>query len=351
MKKFEGKFLEADSYAALLFEGIYGHATVYVNGKIVYEHANGYLGFEVPLSGYLKAGKNEIVVEVDNSLEPNSRWYTGSGIYRPAYLIQKKKPFIQDVTIQTVSIYPAKISVLVKSELAADIRISNPDGKEIISCAQGKKNEPVIIEIPDAVLWEENQPYLYSCTITTSTDEWKQKFGIRLLEWGADKGFCVNEKSVKFRGGCIHHDNGVLGACEFADAADRKIRILKEQGYNAIRSAHNPCSEEILEACDKYGMYVIDEVFDGWYIPKTYHDYSRIFEKSYEADLKEMVRKDKNHPCVICYSIGNEVTETAENKGIELTGKMVEILHKADHTRPVTCGINPMLNWLIKRGF
>lgn len=161
---------------------------------------------------------------------------------------------------------------------------------------------------------------------------------------------CVNKKSVKLRGGCIHHDNGVLGACEFVDAAERKIRILKEQGYNAIRSAHNPCSEEILEACDKYGMYVIDEAFDGWYIPKTYHDYARVFKHHYAADLKAMAQKDKNHPCVISYSIGNEVTETAEERGIKLTEEMVQILHEADSTRPVICGINPMLNWLVKRG-
>ena len=152
------------------------------------------------------------------------------------------------------------------------------------------------------------------------------------------------------RDSCNHDHNGVLGACGFADAEERRVRILKENGFNALRIAHNPASRALLDACDRLGMYVMDEAFDGWYIPKDYHDYSRDFFEGYKADLRAMVEKDYNHPSVIMYSIGNEVTETAGEKGITLAKEMRDILHELDDTRPVTCGINVLLNVYVTLG-
>ena len=163
-------------------------------------------------------------------------------------------------------------------------------------------------------------------------------------------GFLINGKRTLLRGGCIHHDNGVLGACSYPDAEERRVRILKEQGFNALRISHNPASRALLDACDKLGMYVMDECFDGWYIPKNYHDYSRDFFEGYKDDLRAMVEKDFDHPCVVMYSVGNEVTETASEKGVKLCGEMRDLLHSLDPTRPVTCGINVLLDVYIKKG-
>ena len=169
-------------------------------------------------------------------------------------------------------------------------------------------------------------------------------FGIRELQWSAKTGLTVNGQRALLRGGCIHHDNGILGACGFSEAEERRVRILKEAGYNAIRSAHNPMSRAMLDACDKLGMYVMDECFDGWYTPKNYHDYSRFFVDCWRDDLKNMVEKDFNHPCVIMYSVGNEVSETATDEGVRVCGMLTEYVHSLDDSRPVTAGVNVLLN-------
>ena len=154
----------------------------------------------------------------------------------------------------------------------------------------------------------------------------------------------VNGQRVLLRGGCIHHDHGVLGACEFRDAEERRIRILKENGFNAVRIAHNPASQITLETCDKLGMYVLNETFDGWYIPKTYHDYARWFSEDWKQDVTAMVESARNHPSVILYSHGNEVSETATERGTEVCRELTDFIHSLDPTRPVTAGINVLLN-------
>ena len=178
----------------------------------------------------------------------------------------------------------------------------------------------------------------------TDTDEQTIFYGIRNLAWSAETGLTVNDKPVLLRGGCIHHDHGVLGACEYQDAEERRIRILKESGFNAVRMAHNPASQTTLEICDRLGMYVMNEAFDGWYIPKTYHDYSRRFETDWRSDVTAMVESSRNHPCVIMYSIGNEVSETATPKGVEVCKRLTEFVHSLENTRPVTAGVNVLLN-------
>ena len=228
------------------------------------------------------------------------------------------------------------------------LEIFSDSGK--IASAEGTD---VTITIPDAHLWSSEDPYLYTCQATllqggTVIDTAKSSFGIRTLSWGKD-GFLVNSKSVLFRGACIHHDNGVLGACGFHDAEFRRVRILKEAGFNAIRSSHNPISKAMFDACDKLGMYVIDEAFDMWLIKKNPYDYAgEKFSKWWKDDIAAMISKDYNHSSVVMYSVGNEITELGLATGQEQARIMTEFCHTQDHTCPVTAGINLMLATMAK---
>lgn len=340
-KKFNLTEEDLTQYVALFFEGVYQNATVYLNDEMLYFHAYGYTEFEVELKNAV-AGENSVRVEVDNSSEPNSRWYSGSGIYRPVTLLVKPKDYIKDVRVVTKSICPPMVEISC-SHLDAKVQIFDDD-----ICLYDGVCGKILIE--NAELWSAETPKLYKAILSSETEELEVWFGIRMLEWNCEEGLLINKIPTKLRGGCIHHDNGILGACTYRDAEYRKIRILKEAGYNAVRCAHNPCSRYLLEACDVLGMYVMDESFDMWYIPKTKYDYAKVFEQEYHADLTAMVEKDRNHPCVIIYSIGNEISETAQEKGIVLTKEMVEYMHSLDDTRPVTCGVNLFLNGLISKG-
>ena len=210
------------------------------------------------------------------------------------------------------------------------------------------------IEVPDAALWDCDHPNLYRCVVRFagddgSRDESETTFGVRTLAWG-DDGLLLNGRRVIIQGACIHHDNGVLGPCAYADAVERKVRLLRACGYNAVRSAHNPCSRALLDVCDRLGVLVMDEYIDHWYIHKTQHDYVDYFNDWWRRDLNDMVRKDRSHPSVVLYSTGNEVSETAQPKGIALTQAMTDHLHGLDPTRPVTCGVNIFFNFLSSIG-
>lgn len=339
-----GKTFELDAAmlgksVALHFEGVYQNCKVYVNGKLAGSHRYGYTAFDVNISDFVESGENNIRVEVDNSLEPNCRWYSGSGIYRPVHLLIREQNHISQVHMETVQIQPAKVRVDVKTTQDSDITVDIYEGKKRV--ASGK---PGLLEVPEAKLWSAEKPFLYTILVRTDTDERVIAFGIRKLEWNAEKGLTVNGQRVLLRGGCIHHDHGVLGACEFRDAEERRIRILKENGFNAVRIAHNPASQITLETCDKLGMYVLNETFDGWYIPKTYHDYARWFSEDWKQDVTAMVESARNHPSVILYSHGNEVSETATERGMEVCRELTDFIHSLDPTRPVTAGINVLLN-------
>lgn len=331
-------------YTALLFEGVYRYATVRLNDEVIGTNVNGFSDFTVELTGKLIEGENELEVIADNTLTPNCRWYTGSGIYRPVQLIQKETNDIESVRITTLSVKPAKIKIDILSKSHPHVEIY--DGAILLY-----KGEAGEIEFENAKLWNVGTPYLYKCVVKTENDSEEVMFGIRTVEAVPERGLLINGEATLLRGGCIHSDNGVLGACSFKEAEYRKVKILKDAGYNAIRCAHNPCSRYFLEACDELGMFVLDEAFDGWYIPKEYHDYSRDFYADYEFTLSRMVEKDFNHPCVILYSIGNEVSETAEDKGIELCGKLRDFVKSQDSTRPITCGVNLLLDVYAQLGF
>lgn len=329
----------------LLFEGVYQNATVTVNGRQVAFHKYGYTEFYADISDVVVAGTNTVVVYVNNTLVPNCRWYTGSGIYRPVSLIIRDKSYIKKAFVKTVSYSPAIIDVSAETSVDMDLACEIYEGSKLV--ASGKVGE---IAVPNAKLWSAETPHIYTLKVAGSTDTYTTTFGIRKIEWSAENGLTVNGDVIKMKGGCIHHDNGVLGAVSHFDAEYRRVKILKEQGFNALRVSHNPASRYLLDACDELGMYVIDECFDGWYIPKDYHDNSRAFWDNWQDDLRSMVNKDINHPSVIMYSMGNEVTETAEDKGIKLLADMRDFVKSIDNTRPITCGINVLLNVYVQLG-
>lgn len=321
------------------FEGVYKNSTVSLNGNVVGGHKYGYTTFTVELTGLNYGGENTLTVVADNSKLPNSRWYTGSGIYRPVWLYVGDAAHIayQGVKITTLSINPAVIRVETKANAGVSVEIL--DGDTVIATGSGAVCE---ITVPNAKLWSDETPNLYTARVSCSSDVVEEKFGIRKISW-SNKGLFINGKETLLRGGCVHHDSGILGAATYDESEWRRVRILKEAGFNAIRAAHNPCSRATLEACDHYGMYMMDETFDMWYNRKTKNDYGLDFEENWAEDTAAMVRRDYNHPSVILYSIGNEVAEPCEAKGIEYGKKQIDLIHSLDATRPVTCGLNLMI--------
>lgn len=352
-----------DKKVLIEFEGIYHNGEVYINGKKAAYRPYGYTNFYVDTEGFFQYGKeNEIKVIARNADQPNSRWYSGTGIYRPAYLYvgEEKHIPVNGVKIRTLSYDPARIEVVVKTSSPGEVSLEIEfEGNKVLAVKGESTKENGQIEayqtifqldVPNAKLWDTEHPNLYTCKAVFGEDEVTETFGIRELIWNPQVGMTINGERVILRGACFHHDNGVLGACTYPEAEERKMRILKENGYNAVRSAHYPCSKALLDACDRVGMLMMDEYVDVWYIHKTKYDYAGQLADWWKQDLKDMVDKDYNHPSVIMYSTGNEVAETAQEKGIALTGDMTNYLHSLDSIRPVTCGINIFFNFLSSIG-
>ena len=334
----------------LEFEGVYHNAEVWLNGQKAAFRPYGYTNFYVDCAPYLHTGENELRVIARNADQPNSRWYSGAGIYRPVQLWTARGAHItlNGVKIRTLSLDPAVVEVRVKTTAPGTVRLTVDD---LPAVQQESDGEAVFtLTLDNARLWTPETPNLYTCRVSFADDEVTETFGVRKVEWGTD-GFLLNGKRYIIQGACIHHDNGLLGAVCDPDAVARKVRLLKENGYNAIRSAHNPCSKALLTECDRQGMLVMDEYIDHWYIHKTEHDYVDYFAEWWQQDLTDMVEKDYNHPCVVLYSTGNEVSETAQKRGIALTKEMTDFLHGLDDSRPVTCGVNIFFNFLSSIGF
>lgn len=341
------------------FEGVYRKAEVWIGEKQAAFRPYGYTNFYVDLTPYLVIGKKiRIRVIARNADQPNSRWYSGAGIYRPVNLWIGEAAHIpvNGVRIRTLAVTKdktARLEVTVRTNMPGSVKaeIADPDGEKTL--AQSTKDSDgkavMVFNIPKAQLWDVETPKLYTCKVTFGEDVCVEHFGIRTLSWGTN-GLCLNGKRIILQGACVHHDNGLLGAVCDRDAVERKVRILKENGYNALRSAHNPCSKALLDACDRQGMLLMDEYIDHWYIHKTEYDYVPYFETWWRQDLSDMVEKDYNHPCVIMYSTGNEVSETGQERGIRLTGEMTAFLHSLDDSRPVTCGVNIFFNFLSSIG-
>ena len=332
---------------ALEFEGVYRDARVHVNGAAAEVPPYGYIPFFVWLDGLVHEGDNLIEVEVDVTAQPDSRWYSGAGIYRAVWLWEGAREHIvpQGVRVTTLSLDPPRVRAEVEVEGAElspdlDIRILDDMGREI-GAGSGTLCE---IGLPEAKTWHPDHPFLYDCAVTLQRDgaiidEARVRFGIRTIGWGSE-GLLINGESTKLAGGCIHHDNGPLGACSFPEAERRRVAKLKSLGFNALRMAHNPASGALLDACDELGIFVMEEAWDMWMMKKSAHDYATHFPDCFDSDLIAMVRRDCNHPSIIMYSIGNEVADPIRADGLDVERLMVDLLHALDPTRPVTCGFN-----------
>ena len=343
----------------LYFEGIYMNSSVYVNGKRVGGHPYGYTSFLCDITDAVLPGKNNVVaVRVDNAQQKNCRWYSGSGIYRPVKLICTSPVHIANwgVNVQTKQIASSEATVVVfvkvknetsvpktvflstlleKGEKQSSDKVVIPAGKELELSQEIKVKRPK--------LWDLEHPNLYQAIVKVVDednkvlDETKQTFGIRELKFSTD-GFFLNGKKVLINGGCVHHDNGLLGAAAFGKAEERKVRLMKEAGFNAIRTSHNLPSEAFLDACDRLGMLVIDEAFDGWRDAKNKHDYSELFDKYWQQDVDGMVLRDRRHPSIISWSIGNEVIERKKLEVVTTAHKLAGDVHRYD-ARPVTSAL------------
>lgn len=341
----------ADQTVLVEFEGVYMNAQVFLNGEAVGGHYYGYTDFYVELTGKLRVGDNTLRVIADNSSTPNSRWYSGSGIYRNVNLWTAGKAYIlpERIRVKTVSLDPAVIEVTTEAA-HADGSIASVEVLYNGKTAASGEGFSCMIEVPDAKLWSAETPELYTVRVTlrsaengTVLDEAEIRTGIRTLSWNGEAGLLVNGKSVKLRGGCIHHDHGILGAASHAESEYRRVKRMKAFGYNAIRYSHNPAGKIFLQACDELGMYVVDESFDQWKIPQTAHDYASVFDREWQGDIRAMVRKDFSHPCVIMYGIGNEITDTGLSFGGKIAAAINGYVKTLDVSRPTMIAFNSML--------
>lgn len=367
-KKIFGEEAYADKSVMVEFEGVYMNASVYLNGEKVGGWVYGYTNFYVDLTGKMKIGEeNELKVIADNSQTPNSRWYSGSGIYRPVNLWMGGKQSIhpEGVKVKTRSVDPAVVEISVEAwaqegteAVCTILKEGKTVAQTIISEMKAREKDSGTgssicfgtgaVEIPDARLWSDETPELYTVKTVLKKggeilDEDESSFGIRSLAWDAKKGFQVNGKTVKLRGGCIHHDHGILGACAYDKAEYRRVKKLKEFGFNAIRYSHNPAGKNFLDVCDELGMYVLDETFDQWKLPQSTYDYARHFDEEWQKDVEALVSKDYNHPSVIMYCIGNEITDTGLPFGADIAGMLSDAFHCLDETRPTVLANNAML--------
>ncbi|MCC8074930.1 MAG: DUF4982 domain-containing protein [Clostridiales bacterium] len=359
----------------LEFEGVYRNAMVYVNGDYAGGHPYGYTNFYIELDDFLKYGqRNEIKVVANDSAEEDSRWYSGSGIYRNVNIMVGNHLHIAadgvKITTPEVEEDCATVQVAVRMENRGCRRHKVKVVTELFDrdgTIAGKESTPVSVfanqEIPirQRILvdhpkrWDVEQPNLYVCVVKILEDgevldEVKETFGIRTLTMNAKHGLRLNGKEIKLRGSCIHHDNGILGAATLESAERRRCRQLKDAGFNCIRSAHHPISKAMLDACDRIGMLVLDELSDMWTRTKNNNDYAREFPDYWEKDVEQMVAKDYNHPSVIMYISGNEIPEASSPKGAELNRKITEKFHALDDTRYVTVAINGLLSCMDRMG-
>ena len=350
-KKFrvENAELKDDSRAKLHFEGVYQRAEVFINGQKAGQHSYGYTPFTIDITPYLYKDnrENEVVVKVDNSGQPNCRWYSGSGIYRHVWLLTMPALHIAEngVFIITPEVTKDKatiqVEVTVQNEAATALRdFVEVEGqkKEVVLDAGESKSILFTYTIERPQLWSPNSPYLYTANakLSNHNSRLSTKFGVRTFSFDAEKGFILNGIPLLINGSCVHHDDGILGAMAFDDAEIRKVRLMKEAGFNLIRTSHNPTTRAFLDACDSLGMLVIGEAFDGWRSAKLKYDYSTLIDSCYREDIYAMVLRDRNHPSIISWSIGNEVIERKEIRVITTARQLKAAVLECDTTRPVT---------------
>ncbi len=366
-KTFEAPITWKDKHVSIYFEGVYMNSEVFVNGISLGIQPYGYTSFRYDLSPYLNFGnQNVISVKVDNSEQINSRWYSGSGIYRHVWLEVNNLVHIAPwgAAITTPDVSSNKATVQIKTVVKNDTdqpqsivlqtqllsgnseKVGNDQGKLEVS-ANSEKEITQTIVVSNPLLWTPETPNLYLVQVQILKnegviDQIEIPVGIRSIKFTAENGFQLNGKTVNMNGGCIHHDNGCLGAAAFDRAEERKVELLKEAGFNAVRTSHNPPSEAFLRACDRLGLLVIDESFDGWKVNKNPNDYAKFFDQWWKRDLDAMVLRDRNHPSVIMWSIGNEIIERKDPEAVETAKMLVAEIKSIDTSRPVT---SAMTTW------
>ena len=341
----------------LYFEGVYMNSSVYVNDKLVGGHPYGYTSFFCDATEAMVPGKKNIIkVRVDNSQQKNCRWYSGSGIYRHVWLIHAPQLHIANwgVRIHTPEVSEAEATVevktIVKNETANNKEIKvltkiegAQDAITTITLAAGSQQEvKQLLTVKSPKLWDIDSPNLYQATVSIlendkPIDSYQQSFGIRTISYSAN-GFFLNGKKINISGGCLHHDNGILGAAAFDRAEARKVRLMKEAGFNAARTSHNLPSETFLDECDRQGLLVIDEAFDGWREAKNKYDYSSLFDRYWQEDIEGMVLRDINHPAIMAWSIGNEVIERKKLEVVTTAHKLASKIRQYDN-RPITSAL------------
>lgn len=359
---------EADTNKKVLiqFDGSYMNTDVWLNGRHIGNHAYGYTSFWFDMTDYVKFGENNVIaVQVKNEGQ-NSRWYSGSGIYRHVWLKITEPVHISQwgIGITTPDVNPSRATVRIKtrvlneaSEPASIILVTNILDKGHIRVARARSEytlEPgkeVLFDQDAAVLnpelWSPDSPDLYTAVSEVYcegrlVDHSETRFGIRSIEFSAEKGFLLNGLPIELKGGCVHHDNGPLGSRAYDRAEERRVELLKASGFNAVRCAHNPPSPAFLDACDRLGMMVIDEAFDMWRIGNNPYDYHLYFDQNWQSDIESFVKRDVNHPSVIMWSIGNEIKEMENPEVIAVEKMLAERVRSLDPTRPVTAAVNQL---------
>ncbi|MDP4210557.1 MAG: glycoside hydrolase family 2 TIM barrel-domain containing protein [Bacteroidota bacterium] len=349
---------------SIYFEGVYMNSEVFINGKSLGIYPYGYSSFSYNLTPYLDFEKeNVIAVRVDNSQQINSRWYSGSGIYRHVWIEVTNPLHVAhwgvSVTTPEVSSKRATVQIdtRVKNEtsqtqnVVLKVHLLNSNSKnsaegqiKVALAANSEKEIHQTITVSEPSLWTPETPHLYQAQVQVIkdkqvVDDTKTGFGIRSIKFTPENGFQLNGKTVKINGGCVHHDNGCLGAAAFDRAEERKVELLKKAGFNAVRTSHNPPSEAFLNACDRLGLLVMDESFDCWKIGKNANDYAKYFGQWWKRDLESMISRDKNHPSIIMWSIGNEIPERGDHSAIETAKMLANAIKKIAADRPVTSAI------------
>ncbi len=342
-----------DKVLRLYFEGVYMNAIVYVNGKQAGGHPYGYSSFFVNITPFVHSGINQITVSVDNSNQKNCRWYSGSGIYRHVWLLTTESIFLDEWGLYIHSNPKEKFwEMEMEAPFKGDIQngdkvtwhhsLYDSEGRLVASTEGANINQTMQISNPK--LWSPKTPELY--TLKTQlllngriVDELTNTTGFRTIQYDSNEGLSLNGQQILLNGGCLHHDNGILGAAAFDKAEYRKAELMKAAGFNAVRTSHNVPSEAFLHACDKIGLLVIDEAFDGWRDKKTDYDYSTLIDRWWQDDLAAMVCRDRNHPSIFCWSIGNEVIERKKLEVVKTAHNMANLCHLLDPTRPVTSAL------------
>ncbi|MDL2245273.1 DUF4982 domain-containing protein [Parabacteroides sp. OttesenSCG-928-J18] len=363
-KKFTLSPNDAGKIITLYFEGVYNQSELFVNGKKIYFNPYGYTSYKVDITDYCHAPgvENTIAVRVLN-VGQNSRWYAGSGIFRHVWIIKTNKIHLEewDTFVDASEVKgkeaTVKFSALIhNSEKKAgegelQVKIFSPKGEEVYTQIEKTSLSSTVpysasFVIKKPALWSLESPLLYQAEVVLSSegkelDKITIPFGIRTISFSAKEGFLLNGKPVKLKGGCIHHDNGLLGAAAIDRAEERKVELMKANGYNAVRCAHNQVSEYFLDACDRLGLLVIHETFDQWQQSKRGNDYHQFFDEWSDKDLAASVRRDRNHPSIIMWSIGNEVAQRADQpEGDLISKRLVNTIKQYDTSRFTTIGAN-----------